>query len=326
VARKFKHLSIEERDLISIYLARGMSLRNIGKAIGRKHSTISRELKNNTPPVHKGYYLPHKAHERAIRRNIESHERPRLKSEAIRAFVEKKVMGGWSPELISGRIANELPGQRIGYEAIYQYIYSDARHLIPSLVRKHKARKYRGYSRKHAKSHIPHRVSIDARPEVVNKRLRFGDWEFDTVVSKQSKAGLLVISERKSKALFVNKIYRRTSSRVRYGVINRMECLPKELVQTFTMDNGPENVEHQAINDALRTRSYFCNPYHSWEKGTIENSIGLIRRHFPKKTNFSKVSYSDVKRVERILNNRPRKCLNYATPYETLSGAFAGGM
>ena len=235
-------------------------------------------------------------------------------------------MSGLSPELISVGISNELLGQRIGYEAIYQYIYSDARHLIPYLVRKHKARKYRGYSRKHAKSHIPHRIPIDARPEVVNRRLRFGDWEVDTVSSRQSKAGLLVMSERKSRAIFVNKIYRKTSSRVRYGVINRMENLPKELVRTLTMDNGPENAEHQAVNDALGTKSYFCTPYHSWEKGTIENSIGLIRRYFPKKTDFLKVSYYDVKRVERILNNRPRKCLNYATPSETLSGAFAGGM
>jgi IS30 family transposase len=283
-------------------------------------------LKNNTPPVNKGYYLPHKAHERAVIRNIGSHKRPRLKNNDIRAFVEKKLMDGWSPELISGRIEHVLPGHRIGYEAIYQYIYSDARHLIPRLIRKHKARKYRGYSRKHAKSHIPHRISIDARPEIVNKRLRFGDWEIDTVTSRQSKAGLLVLSERKSKFLYANKICRKTSSRVRYGVINRMGGLTKELRHTFTFDNGSENVEHQAINDTLGTKSYFCNPYRSWEKGTIENSIGLIRRYFPKKTDFSKVSYYDVKRVERILNNRPRKCLNYFTPYETLSGAFAGGM
>lgn len=326
MGRKFKRLSIEEREYIGILLAKGKSLRSIGKELGRHHSSISRELNINAPPVHKGYYLAHKAHERATVRNRESHQRERLKNETTMAFVREKIVEGWSPELIAGRIRGYHHEHKIGYEAIYQYIYAEGRDLIPCLARKHKQRKNRGYTRKHVQSHIPERVPISERPEIVNSRERFGDWEADTVVSRASKSALLVLSERKSRAIMITKLFRKTASRVRLAAIRRLLKMPKDLRQTLTYDNGSENVEHQAINRELGTQSFFCAPYHSWEKGAVENSIGLIRRHFPKKTNFSKVGYYEVKRVEKKLNNRPRKCLNYATPSEVLSGAIAGGM
>lgn len=326
MGRKFRRLSIEEREYIGILLAKGESLRSIGKEMGRHHSSISRELNINAPPVHKGYYLAHKAHERATVRNRESHQRERLKNETTRSFVREKIVEGWSPELIAGRIREYHPEHKIGYEAIYQYIYAESRDLIPCLARKHKRRKNRGYTRKHAQSHIPERVPLSERPEIVNNRQRSGDWEADTVVSRASKSALLVLSERKSRAIMITKLFRKTAARVRLAAIRRLEKMPEDLRQTITYDNGSENVEHQEINRELGTQSFFCAPYHSWEKGTVENSIGLIRRYFPKKTNFAEVSYNEVKRIERRLNNRPRKCLNYATPSEVLSGAIAGGM
>lgn len=326
MGRKFKRMSLEEREYISILLAKGGSLRSIGKELGRNHSSISRELNINAPPIHKGYYLAHKAHDRSVVRNRESHQRPRLKDETTRDFVCEKIVEGWSPELIAGRIREYHPEHKIGYEAIYQYIYAEGRDLIPCLARKHKQRKNRGYTRKHAQSHIPERVPLSERPEIVNSRQRFGDWEADTVVSRASKSALLVLSERKSRAIMITKLFRKTAAKVRLAAVRRLKEMPDDLRLTLTYDNGPENVEHQAINRELGTQSFFCAPYHSWEKGTVENSIGLIRRYFPKKTNFAEVSYYEVGSVERRLNNRPRKCLNYATPSEVLSGAIAGGM
>ncbi len=125
MGRKFKRLSIEEREYIGILLAKGKSLRSIGKELGRRHSSISRELNINAPPVHKGYYLAHKAHERATVRNRESHQRERLKNETTMAFVREKIVEGWSPELIAGRIRGYHHEHKIGYEAIYQYIYAE---------------------------------------------------------------------------------------------------------------------------------------------------------------------------------------------------------
>ena len=277
-------------------------------------------------PLIRGITLPIRHMNGQVVRNRETHQRPRLKDETTRDFVCEKIVEGWSPELIAGRIREYHPEHKIGYEAIYQYIYAEGRDLIPCLARKHKQRKNRGDTRKHAQSHIPERVPLSERPEIVNSRQRFGDWESDTVVSRAGKSALLVLSERRSRTIMITKLFRKTAAKVRLATVRRLKEMPDGLRLTLTYDNGPENVEHQAINRELGTQSFFCAPYHSWEKGTVENSIGLIRRYFPKKTNFAEVGYNEVKCVEKRLNNRPRKCLNYATPSEVLSGAIAGGM
>jgi len=149
-------------------------------------------------PVYTGYYLSHKAQERADKRNRESHRRPRLKSDSIRQYVEKRIRLGWSPELIAGRLAIKHPGFSISHEAIYQWIYQEAPDLILSLVRAHRKRKHRGYSRKHKKSHIPERISIQKRPKIVLQRLQIGHWETDTISCRKSYQAVQVTVERKS--------------------------------------------------------------------------------------------------------------------------------
>jgi len=307
-------------------LAQGKSYREIGKVMGRHHTTISRELQNNAPPVHKGYYLAHKAHERAATRRIETHRRPRLKNEPTRKYVVKMIKKGWSPEQISGRIAEAHPRLMIGYEAIYQYIYEEQPQLISYLALSHRKRFPRGHSRKHCRSHIPRRIPLEQRPKEVEARKVIGHWEGDAVVSKQSLAALQVTTERKSRFVRITKMSRKTSSKAMKAIIRQLKKYPSPLRSTLTLDNGPENTEHERITAAVGARTFFCAPFHSWEKGTVENTIGLIRRFFPKKTDFKHVSYYAVKRAEQLLNNRPRKCLNYATPQEVLSGAIAGGM
>jgi IS30 family transposase len=319
-------LSIGEREIIGLMLAQDKSCREIGKAIGRHHTTISREIQINAPPVRKGYYLAHKAQERATERRIETHKRPRLKTEQIRRYTRKMLKKGWSPEQIAGRIAEDSPGQSIGYEAIYQYVYEERPELIQHLARSHRERFPRGHSRKHCRSHIPRRRSLEQRPKEVEERKVIGHWEGDTIVSRQSPAGLQVTTERKSRFVRITKINRKTSSKAMKAVIRQLKDYPLNLRKTLTLDNGSENTEHERITAAIGAQTFFCAPFHSWEKGTVENTNGLIRRFFPKKTDFARISYYEVKKVEQLLNNRPRKCLNYATPQEVLSGAFAGGM
>jgi IS30 family transposase len=307
-------------------LAQGKSYREIGKAIGRHHTTISRELQNNVPPIHKGYYLAHKAHERATERRVETHKRPRLKNEPTRKYVVKMIKKGWSPEQISGQIAEMHPDLEIGYEAIYQYIYEEQPRLIHYLARSHRKRFPRGHSRKHCRSHIPRRTPLEQRPKEVEAREVIGHWESDAVVSSQSLAALQVSTERKSRFVRITKTNRKTSSKAMKAVIRQLKGYSPNFCKTVTLDNGSENTEHERITAAIGAQTFFCAPFHSWEKGTVENTIGLIRRFFPKGTDFNRVSYYEVKKVEQLLNNRPRKCLNYATPQKVLSGAFAGGM
>lgn len=313
MGNKYSQLNIEDRVMLTVLKAKGKSAREIGEAIGRSHSTIVRELNRNAPPIHTGYYLAHKADERSQERKRSAGVRYRLKSDSNRSYVESKLKSGWSPEQIAGRLKNFKPESSISHEAIYQYIYAEATDLIGYLARRHKKRHSKCHSRKHRKSHIPNRVSIDQRPARVDKRKEFGHWEADSVVSRASKAALNVLAERKSRLVKVTKLNGKTAKLTRKAINRRLCHYPKGTKLSITYDNGLENVEHELVNAKLGTMSYFCNPYRSWEKGTVENSIGLVRRFIPKKTDIANISNAQIKIMERQLNNRPRKCLGFQT-------------
>jgi IS30 family transposase len=312
----YKHLEKHERDLLSVLRSKGKSIRGIADILQRSPATISRELKRNAPPVHTGYYLAHKAHERAAKRAVTSRTNKRLRNDKTRKYVRRRIKYGWSPELIAGRLKKLHPERSISHEAIYQWIYADARDLIPALVRANKNRKRRGYSRRHKKTHIPARVSIKERPEEVQLRQEPGHWETDTAVSRQSLAALQVSVERKTRLSKLAKLLRKGAHPMSTALTMRLKRYPEWFRSSITYDNGSENTEHIRTNKILGTRSYFCEPFHSWEKGTVENTIGLVRHFFPKKTDFAKVSKNRINAVERWLNNRPRKCLGFLTPLE----------
>lgn len=313
---KYKHLSAQERDLIAVLRSKGKSLRVIAGMLQRNPGTLSRELKRNAPPIYHGYYLPHKAQERAEKRNRESHRRPRLKTRRTHTYVRAGIQRGWSPQLTAGRWNSRHPTCPISHEAIYQWIYAEARELIPRLAHAHRNRKRKGQGRRHKKLHIPARIPITERPVEAEDRRQAGHWEPDTAVSRASKATLLVVVERKARYTKICLLSRKTAREVRIALNRTLSQYPLHLRRTLTYDNGCENVEHEKVNAVLGTRSYFCAPYHSWEKGTVENTIGLIRRFLPKKTDLSTVSGADIRRIEDWLNNRPRKCLNFRTPAE----------
>ena len=314
--KTYKHLSTDERDILAVLKSKGHSLRDIATILERSPSTLSRELKRNAPPVNTGYYLAHKAQERADKRKHESHGRPRLKSDGIRRYVEQHLRRGWSPELIAGRLGVAYPGQSISHEAIYQWVYQEATHLIVFLVRAHRKRKHRGYSRKHKQPHILERVSIQERPQAVLARRHPGHWETDTISCRKSYQAVQVTVERKARYAKLAKLSKKSARAMSIALTRRLSRYPQRLRLSITYDNGPENAEHRRTNTILGTSSYFCEPFHSYERGTVENTIGLVRRFLPKKTNLATISQEHLTKIEHWLNNRPRKCLGFKTPAE----------
>jgi IS30 family transposase len=315
----YKHLSLAEREEISFWKAEGLSLREIARRLGRDVSSISRELKRNAPPIRSGRYLPARAHMRAEHRNRLSRTRLRLKNPKIRRLVLREIPRGLSPEQIAGLLRRETPKLSVSHEAIYQFIYCEARDLIPHLARANRKRLRRWHTKKHRKSHIPQRTPITQRPAIVETRQQFGHWEADTIISRKSKPSLLVMVERKSRLVKLAWLPQKSASHTRAAINRRLVRISKGLRRTITYDNGTENVEHLRVNSVSGTRSFFCLPFHSWEKGCVENTAGLVRRFYPKKTDFATITPANVRRVERILNNRPRKCLRFKTPERVFS-------
>lgn len=322
----YRHLSLTERDRITELRFHDMSLREIAKDLGRSPGTLSRELKRNATPAYK-VYMSHRAHERAVTRKKEAGCRPRLKQERIVSYVRARLAEDWSPELIAGRISREMRGLSLSHEAIYQYIYhpkTEGRdELIGCLVRGHRKRKKKGTGRKERKTKIPNRIPIEERPVSADNRSWFGHWEGDSLVSRKSPVALNSLVERKSRLLLLTRIERKSARQTSDAVIQRLKRLPEGARRTLTLDNGTENAKHEDITEAIGTRCYFAHPYASWQRGSNEQVNGLVRRYFPKGTDFSKITDKQVARVESLINNRPRKCLGYKTPLEAASASVA---
>lgn len=314
--RLYSHLSIEEREEIAIGLENKLTLSEIGEKLGRHKSTLSREIRRNIPTVRCVRYRASRAQQKSDLRKKERHCRVRLKCEVIRLYTEKKLKEGWTPEQIAGRLPIDRPGHSTNYESIYQWIYMERRDLIPYLPRSHKKRKKRGSAKYKHCGKIPNRVSIDERPAEVNERGIAGHWETDTAVSRASKGAVKITQERKTRYCKIKKLESKSAVNMHKALVLSLQNIPKSLRKSITYDNGTENARHEKTNILLGTSSYFCNPYHSWEKGSVENCIGLFRRVVPKKTDLSLLSQSELDRIEQKLNRRPRKCLGFMTPEE----------
>lgn len=314
--RTYKHLSIEEREEIAIGLQQGLSFRAIARQIGRHPSTVSREVRRNQPAVNMVRYRANRAQMRSEARAQEGHMRDRLKSPQIREYVERNLKCGSTPELIAGRLPIDLPGLSTNYESIYQWIYAERRDLRALLVRGHRRRNKRGGAKNKRSVRVPDRVMIGERPAAVAQRIEPGHWEADTAVSRQSKEALAVVVERRSRYCKLTRIESKSALNMQKAVIESLSSFPPELRKTITYDNGTENALHTTINATLGTDSYFCYPYHSWEKGSVENIIGLVRRYYPKKTDWALLTQADIDIIELRLNTRPKKCLGFRTPLE----------
>lgn len=329
----YKHLTIEEREKIQELLWKKKKIREIARELNRNPSSVSREIRKNKLSRN-GHYAPRKAHERALEHRTHRGRKDRLKNENVRQYVVTNIKRRWSPEQIAGKIKEDL-GETISHEAIYQYVYAQIHregygYLKPGkedlriyLRRKRKRRQRKGL-RRSQRVFKPQGASIDLRPKIAESRKRIGDWEGDTVESKDHKPGINTLVDRKSGYVFITKLNSRSSEATINAVSSRMSLLPKQLRRTLTLDNGPENRDWQGLERATGMDVYFAHPYHSWERGTNENTNGLIRDYFPKKTDFDTISKEEIAFVEYELNTRPRKRLNWKTPLEILSVAVKG--
>lgn len=332
VMKTYKHLTIQERETIQLMLWEKKSIRDIAKEINRLPSSVSREIKRNISG--RNIYTPRASHNRALEKRKNRGRKDRLKNESVRNYVISHLKKKWSPEQISGRIQLDL-NQTISHEAIYQYIYHQIQRqghgdLKPNcedlriyLRRKRKRRVPKG-ARRCQRVFRPKGTIIDERPDIVEQRQRIGDWESDSVESKDYKPGINTLVERQTGLVFISKLFNRTSRATTTAIVKRLDYLPLKAKQTITFDNGPENSNWPELERKTNTKTYFCNPYHSWERGTNENTNGLIRDYFPKKTDFTTIHGREIKRVEDDLNNRPRKRLNFKTPLEVFSVALRG--
>ena len=308
--RKYKQLTQEQRYQIYSYSKVGYSQTQIALEIGVHKSSISRELKRNTGQ--RGYRAK-QAQELTMHRRIHASKFQKL-TEEILEHIELKLKQEWSPEQISGSMETyHLP--RISHETIYQHILIDKRHggtLYKHLRQFNKKRKKR-YGSNDKRGQIKERISIDERPRAVDDKARLGDWEIDTVIGKNHKGALITIVERVSKFTLIKKVANKTAEAVTAGIISLLETI-KHKVLTITADNGKEFAYHKQVSKALNSGFYFAHPYHSWERGLNENTNGLIRQYFPKKTSFDNISDENVETVMNRLNSRPRKSLGFKTP------------
>jgi len=326
-AIKFKQLTLDDRITIGIRYRDGLNFHQIAKEIGCNPSSICREI-NGRPSRGVGKYQAHVSHQKSLNRRLDKKPH-RLKSEFIRSYVKEKMGIGWSPEQISLRLPIDHKGQVISYEAIYQFVYAQVKRggngkikkgcedLRPYLPRRHKRRQRKGF-RQAQKAEKPVLPSIESRPAIVHQRKRIGDWEDDTIVSRQSSQRLKTINERVSGVVLIGKMKDGTIIESNRVVQNRLGAIPGNVRKTLTRDRGSENLGYQELEKSLDISCYFARAYCSQDRGSNENTNGLIRRFFPKKTDFSKVSDEEINRVEYLLNTRPRKRHGGKTPLEIL--------
>lgn len=305
----YYQLTQEQRYQIYVLKKTGHSGSEIAEVIGVHKSTVSRELRRNRG---RRGYRPQQAQKLAIERRRKAVHRISAKTWTV---VDRLLRQEWSPEQISGRLWKE---QKIciSHEWIYQHVLADKRtggDLYKYLrCQKQRRKRYGTYNRR---GKLLNCRSIEERPALVNQRKRLGDWEVDTLFGKDHKQALVTLTERKSRFTLLGKVAQRTAQAVQNQIC--LLLLPvKDKVHTLTSDHGKEFANHEQIAQLLQLKYYFAHPYAAWERGTNENTNGLLRQYFPKKHDLQKVSPKDMSRTMSRLNFRPRKSLRFKTPFE----------
>ncbi|MBU2592084.1 IS30 family transposase [Patescibacteria group bacterium] len=318
--KDYCHLSLIDRERLWQLREQGLTFRQIGDILHRNHTTISREYRNNTKYGKK--YLPYSANQKAIKESIKQRAKAPLKNPCVFLYVRQKIRAeGWSPETIAGRLPLDIPGESIHHETIYRYIYNPKKTREDKLWKylvHHRKRRLRKNGRKVKRSSkIKNAVSIELRSKRVDPRTRIGDWETDNMEGvKKDKSVLTATVDRACRKTLINKLKDRKSITKIKSVGKRLNRLPKKALKTITADNGAENAKHEQLTKQVNIPVYFCHPYSSWEKGTVENTIGRIRRYLPKGTSLDKIPVSQIGIIEEKMNNTPRKCLGFLTPNE----------
>jgi IS30 family transposase len=322
--KKFKRLSIKERTIIETLLKENRKTAYIAKQLNRSRSTICREL-NAWIKKPQDKYDAELAYYCALSQNSTKREPDKINQfPRLKIAVYRGLLTGDSPELISGRLKLEHPkdqSQQVSHETIYKHIYTHPQgkinmKLIKLLVR-HKARRIRKIKRED-KICIKDRTSIDLRPEYINQRLEAGHWEADLIIGAKQASCIGTIVERKTRYVILVKLANKKSETVTNAFAEKLNAFDYTIRLTMTYDNGTEMAYHKSLTDQTGMDIYFAHPYSSWERGTNENTNGLVRRYYPKKTDFSTVTQEQLEQLQNRLNNRPRKVLGYYTANEML--------
>jgi len=324
----YHRLSEGEREEISRMLVQGCSLRTIAHTLGRNVSTISNEVRSGG--CSRATYRATRAQKRAMRnaRKRKLWKRKVLLQPRLRRYVHAKLRLRWSPEEIAHKLIEAYPdnmAMRIAPETIYTYLYvlpkgALKKELLACLRRERKRR----HKRRNGETPVIERkledmLSIEERPAEIADRIIPGHWEGDLLIGKNRQSALGSLVERTTRTTILVPLRNRTAEEVRKAFAKEAKKLPIHLRLSMTYDQGREMAEHKLFTKDTNMQVYFAHPASPWERGTNENTNGLIRQFFPKGTDFSKISRREVKRVQHLLNGRPRKVLNWATPYETIN-------
>jgi len=330
----YQHFKPFQRNELSALLSAKVKKKTIAEILKKDRTTIWRELKRNGVKIGTrgsngnlitSGYNARLAKKKTRERRVEANKRFRKidNNKWLRNYVIKHIKSYWSPDEISGRLKHKYPHdekKQIGKDSVYQFIYEKRPDLVKYL--RHQKCKYRrkqgtiirAKQREEAKKR-----RIDARPVVIDLRARIGDWEGDTIVGSEKTKHLLTHVDRRSGYLLLDKLEKITAKETRLVTENRFKEIPNHKKYSITCDNGFTFADYELTERHLNLDIYFAYPYHSWERGTNENCNGLIRQFFPKKSAFANLNSEDLKRVEYLLNTRPRKRLNYLTPTEVFN-------
>lgn len=305
------HLKLQEREFLYRLKKQGKSNTEIAELMGRDRSTIYRELQRNAGQ--RGY-RPKQAQRLADTRRLSCRRTHKLEDPEVHQYVRDRMELLWSPDQIATRRRLDFPRQRacwLSDQTIYNWINDRASEWRAWLRRGGRPPERRGK--------LVDCVRLEGRPDVINRRRRYGDWEGDTMVGKGRRSSLVTLVERKSGYLRAGRADDMTAATTTEVMKRRMKDLPPSLRRSMTFDNGKEFAEHAKLAKACDLDVYFASPYKSWQRGTNENTNGLLRQFFPKGTDFSRISHHEVARAEKLLNERPRKRLGYRTPAEVLA-------
>ena len=311
------HLTPEEREIIAHMHRAGKMQVQIADRLGRHKSTISRELRRNRS--RNGYWAV-AAQRKAQRRRSQRPWVAKMQRPELRRFVQQRLRWRWSPDEIAGRSRKDFPRNRqrqISHQTIYTWIRSERargkqwQRYLRRLGRKRPDTEQRG--------RIRASVSIKGRPAVVDRRSRCGDWEGDTIVGANRRGGAVTLVDRKSGYLLLGRVRDLRAATVRQAAARKYQAMPPSLRKTLTLDNGKEFAEHEQLALETALKIYFAEPYSAWQRGTNENTNGLVRQFFPKGTDLASIPEHRYTEVQQLINDRPRKRLGYRTPNEVLA-------
>jgi IS30 family transposase len=315
----YTQLELEERCRLRGLMEMGLGISEIGRRMGRRRATIHREIGRNRCA---DGYRPDSAERRAWARKLRGSTIDR--STRLRAHVEDRLAMGWSPEQIAGRMEREGSEHAISAESIYRHVYSPGgrRAGLPWLLAQRKPKRGRRRRNGRREPAIPNRTPIHQRPTKAHLRSQFGHWEGDLMHFRRQRDILLTLHERRSRLTLARRLFGKDAALTADAIAEELGGLPARARRTITHDNGGEFAQHEAVQGAIGLRAYFCDPHSPWQRGSIENAHGRIRRDLPRKTSLGAYTDVDIDDVIWNLNATPRKCLDYRTPIE----AFAANL